>query len=220
MVILSLSIIIIGGLFWWGREQTIERRPAPSGKPRETATYYRMKGINQQRKLTKKLKNKIRQRFGHQCVYCLSKNRVEVDHIIPRYDGGPDEEWNLHLLCENCNDQKSDFWTYQAKELCYQRNETAIINGQPLNFEQEEREFIEAYNQTKRLREPMPWYRINTFGEPIPLREFSFKGMIGIKALEAFHALLDTNYDHVLNSWIEKQNQNNPLFKKGVSPQK
>jgi len=35
---------------------------------------------------------------------CGSTNDLEVHHIIPRSSGGPDEEWNLILLCHYHHD--------------------------------------------------------------------------------------------------------------------
>ena len=52
--------------------------------------------------------------YGHQngrCVACKTKfeiQHLEVDHIIPRSQGGGHERENLQLLCGNCNRRKGD----------------------------------------------------------------------------------------------------------------
>ncbi|MEW7867484.1 HNH endonuclease [Aeromonas diversa] len=45
------------------------------------------------------------------CQECLSKGRVTpattVDHIIPRVQGGTDEDGNLRSLCKSCHASKT-----------------------------------------------------------------------------------------------------------------
>lgn len=38
------------------------------------------------------------------CVRCGSTEKLEEDHIIPKSDGGLDEESNKRFLCEGCHD--------------------------------------------------------------------------------------------------------------------
>lgn len=56
----------------------------------------------------------IRLRFLRQnplCVTCLARGQVtpatDVDHIIPRRAGGPDDESNLQALCHSCHSAKT-----------------------------------------------------------------------------------------------------------------
>ena len=44
----------------------------------------------------------IRRDFG-QCVLCGGRERLEVDHKIPRAAGGTDEAHNLRTLCHACH---------------------------------------------------------------------------------------------------------------------
>lgn len=37
----------------------------------------------------------------HKCEVCGDTRVLNIAHIIPRADGGPDEEWNLMRLCAN-----------------------------------------------------------------------------------------------------------------------
>ena len=45
------------------------------------------------------------------CITCLAQGRVEparhVDHIVPKCDGGTDDESNLQSLCTSCHRQKT-----------------------------------------------------------------------------------------------------------------
>lgn len=55
----------------------------------------------------------VRERAGNRCEYCLSHQdyvmgRLQIDHIEPVAKGGSDDEENLCLACELCNQHK---WT-------------------------------------------------------------------------------------------------------------
>ena len=40
------------------------------------------------------------------CYLCGLK-ATQVDHVIPRVDGGPTKPWNLKAICGPCNAEKS-----------------------------------------------------------------------------------------------------------------
>lgn len=44
-----------------------------------------------------------------QCVWCGSKGRLEIDHIIPWSAGGSDDFDNLRTLCHDCNQERSNY---------------------------------------------------------------------------------------------------------------
>ena len=51
------------------------------------------------------------QRYGNVCYYCgltTSKDKLQMDHIVPRSKGGNNHISNLVLSCEKCNKVKSD----------------------------------------------------------------------------------------------------------------
>lgn len=59
-----------------------------------------------------RLKKKARERhialYGHlDCRLCGSILYLEVDHIVPRSEDGPDELWNLQILCKECHGKKT-----------------------------------------------------------------------------------------------------------------
>jgi hypothetical protein len=56
-------------------------------------------------------RQRVRQRAGHRCEYCLSPQdyilgRLQVDHVIPVAKGGSAAKSNLCLACELCNQYK------------------------------------------------------------------------------------------------------------------
>lgn len=46
-------------------------------------------------------------RDGECCVYCRSKEKLVVDHMVPIALGGTDDEDNLALACKSCNSGKA-----------------------------------------------------------------------------------------------------------------
>jgi 5-methylcytosine-specific restriction endonuclease McrA len=57
------------------------------------------------------LKQRVREAAGDRCGYCLSPQRfimgtLEVEHLVPRAQGGGNEEDNLWLSCSLCNRYK------------------------------------------------------------------------------------------------------------------
>jgi 5-methylcytosine-specific restriction endonuclease McrA len=62
-------------------------------------------------KLTAKQKEAIAHRASGCCEYCRSQARFSpdpfsIEHIIPRSKGGTDENGNLALACQGCNNRK------------------------------------------------------------------------------------------------------------------
>jgi hypothetical protein len=63
--------------------------------------------------LSEIIKERVRQRAKNRCEYCLSRQeyvlgRLQIDHIQPVAKGGTNNEDNLCLACELCNQYK---WT-------------------------------------------------------------------------------------------------------------
>lgn len=65
--------------------------------------------------LTKKFtQHQTRQWKGDACVRCGSTEKLELDHVIPRFMGGPTTKENSQTLCQKCNMKKKqeDLATY------------------------------------------------------------------------------------------------------------
>lgn len=55
----------------------------------------------------------VARRAGHRCEYCHAPEAVfnfpfDVEHIVPKSQGGSDDESNLCLACRACNLRKSN----------------------------------------------------------------------------------------------------------------
>ena len=48
-----------------------------------------------------------------ECAYCGCREDLTVDHIRPLGKGGTNDRWNLHVLCEFCNNAKGDQYPYR-----------------------------------------------------------------------------------------------------------
>ena len=58
------------------------------------------------------VRQRVRQAFKDRCAYCLSSQsysnaKLEIEHIIPKFCNGSDDESNLCLSCRLCNSYKS-----------------------------------------------------------------------------------------------------------------
>lgn len=57
-------------------------------------------------------KKKLLEDYNGRCAHCgkiLTVEKMQVDHMLPRTQGGSDEILNLQPLCEDCNQGKSAF---------------------------------------------------------------------------------------------------------------
>ena len=63
--------------------------------------------------VTPTLRDRVQSQANSRCGYCCARQEylpwgLEIEHIIPRSKGGPDDEENLWLACHSCNLYKSD----------------------------------------------------------------------------------------------------------------
>ena len=55
------------------------------------------------------VRNWLLEKWGHKCAYCKKGDRpLEIEHIIPRANGGSDRIDNLTIACRPCNQKKGD----------------------------------------------------------------------------------------------------------------
>lgn len=52
---------------------------------------------------SEKLKNDVRNKAFHRCSICQRLGTIQIHHIIPQSEGGPDDEKNTTPLCTNCH---------------------------------------------------------------------------------------------------------------------
>ena len=51
----------------------------------------------------KKRRLTVLDRDGWRCRACGAASRLEVDHIVPLWEGGLEEDGNLRALCRSCH---------------------------------------------------------------------------------------------------------------------
>ena len=74
-----------------------------SGLTLETKKYLVVRRVN--------ILMRLAQKHGMKCWYCQAKltfKQMEIDHIIPKVQGGPDKDSNLAIACKSCNRAKWD----------------------------------------------------------------------------------------------------------------
>ena len=54
------------------------------------------------------LRGYILTRDNSKCIYCGSKDTLELDHVIPESKGGSDRHWNRIATCRECNRSKDN----------------------------------------------------------------------------------------------------------------
>lgn len=60
---------------------------------------HRQNRIRYGRRLDPTVREIVRERDGHRCKFCGKAGDLEIHHVNYRSQGGPDEAWNLILLC-------------------------------------------------------------------------------------------------------------------------
>ena len=50
----------------------------------------------------------VLRRDGNRCQYCGSRDRLTLDHVLPKSRGGPDTWENLVAACVPCNNRKGN----------------------------------------------------------------------------------------------------------------
>jgi len=97
----------------WSREGALPHasrmRFPPRPKGSLTKTLARKRAPQKRPPITAAMRFAILQRDHYRCQLCgIAASdgphvRLHVDHIEARTHGGPNEPWNLHTLCQDCN---------------------------------------------------------------------------------------------------------------------
>lgn len=56
--------------------------------------------------LTKKMREKVLEKYHHSCLHCNTSENLSIDHIKPVSKGGTNKFSNLQILCKSCNSKK------------------------------------------------------------------------------------------------------------------
>lgn len=71
---------------------------------------FRLIGYNQQtfysRHISQKIRLQVLKKYNNKCIWCGSKDRLEIDHKNGRYNVKTDKFNDFQLLCKSCNDKK------------------------------------------------------------------------------------------------------------------
>ena len=63
----------------------------------------------------------ILRRDGNRCQYCGSNDRLTLDHVVPKSQGGPDSWDNLVAACVPCNNKKGNHTPDEANMPLHRR---------------------------------------------------------------------------------------------------
>ena len=79
-------------------------------------------------------KKYLSDKFGNNCWGCMDEpivqiKHLQIDHIIPEADGGPDTIDNLALLCGSCNNKKGSLLTISGL-----RKENQVKGDHPVDL--------------------------------------------------------------------------------------
>ena len=83
-----------------------------------------------------KTRARILERDLHLCQPCIKGGRPtaaqEVDHIIPKADGGTDDDENLQAICRECHKVKTQQEAAKAQGRSYRPKHTIGADGWPV----------------------------------------------------------------------------------------
>jgi len=81
--------------------------------------HLRARGAQRSARIPTRLRRMVGRADRGRCVYCGSRWRLQVDHIVPWSLGGVTCLWNLALLCGQHNRVKSNLWVSRAGRVYY-----------------------------------------------------------------------------------------------------
>jgi predicted restriction endonuclease len=92
--------------------QLVQRQAAHNFQLRQTEVHYAVQygypgaPIQDTRYIPDDLRRAVLQRDNYRCQYCGSTASLELDHIIPRSQGGATSYKNLQVLCQGGSQRK------------------------------------------------------------------------------------------------------------------
>lgn len=92
-----------------------------------------MRGLKQRKAESKRLALAKTDGVCARCGRVLSFEKATIEHYIPKYRGGSDDERNLLPLCKNCNKQKGsrivtveDYYPFLKTEFYSEANDYKV----------------------------------------------------------------------------------------------
>jgi 5-methylcytosine-specific restriction endonuclease McrA len=70
-------------------------------------------------RISRKLRGRVLRADRRRCVACGSRDRLQVDHIVPWSLGGLTCIWNCATLCADDNRIKSNYWRSDSGKVYY-----------------------------------------------------------------------------------------------------
>ena len=74
------------------------------------------------------------------CVYC-GRNGAEIDHVVPRREGGPSTRANLVLACRSCNRHK---WSTLDTKMITMAFFWLLEHGEKLDWLEDSLEYLKT----------------------------------------------------------------------------
>lgn len=79
----------------------------------------------------KRIKKQLIERYGYCCQICgekTTKEKLAIEHIIPKSSGGKNNKENLSLVCNSCNSKKHKYNALNYPQNAFFKNPIFFIN--------------------------------------------------------------------------------------------
>jgi 5-methylcytosine-specific restriction endonuclease McrA len=93
---------------------------------------------------SEKTKLDVKRRAAFRCCRCQNVG-IDVHHIIPESEGGPDDISNAAPLCQNCHDRFGDN-PQKRKEIIQMRDWWYEVCSRKFGKQEEQSEYLERIN--------------------------------------------------------------------------
>ncbi|MFA5714415.1 MAG: HNH endonuclease [Candidatus Paceibacterota bacterium] len=123
-------------------------KPQTQTKPRGDFLFEVIMRSNYHRGNSQIIKNRLIEERGNICNHCGENLYLELDHIIPLWNGGSNEDDNLQLLCRECHKNKSSI---DARNYHYRYPQRMFDNGIEVHTTKQIGMFIRNFELIKRF---------------------------------------------------------------------